>query len=151
MAAATAKCNWRTIGMVTVGATIPVVSTCVLLNRYRRKPKDVEKDFDHVEPLPENLLTAADIKTLPEPAPEPVALLEADLSQPQVFTQGPRIKLGLGERVVIGKTPIASDITLPSLKQTQTLELRFQKNDSGATLAAYRLRPDVKGLLDSVH
>jgi hypothetical protein len=147
---APAKWSLRTIGMVTVGALILVVSTGVLLNRYRRKPKDVGKDLDHVEPLPENLLTAADIKTLPEPAPEPVALLEADLSQPQVFTQGPRIKLELGERVVIGKTPIASDITLPSLKQTQTLELRFQKNDSGATLAAYRLRPDVKGLLDSV-
>jgi hypothetical protein len=105
---------------------------------------------------PENLLTEADLQAAPpEPAPAQVALLEIERAAQHGLSDDlpagrQRIKMEVGERVVIGNTAIAADLHFAELKQTQTLELRLEKDSTGLVLKAYRLRPDAPGALDPV-
>lgn len=129
-----------------------------LLQHRRRRLINVS---DGVEALaegegPENLLTEADLKTaLPEPKPAQMVLLEVERAEQHGLADDlppgrRRIKMQFGERLVIGNTAIAADLYFTELKQTQTLELRLEKEATAVALKAYRLRPDAPGVLDAV-
>lgn len=117
-----------------------------LARRRRRALAGAGADAARAD-APENLLSEADMKQARAPEPEPLAVIEAEAGESGARRQ---FRMEIGERVVLGRTAIAADVVLPGLGQTQTLELRFEKEDGAPALKAYRLRPDALGQLDPV-
>ena len=145
-------------GLVIVGLLILFLAVGPFLLRRSRQQRNKEDETSLLVKSdgPENLLTEADLKAAPpEPAPAQIVLLEIERAEQHGLEDDlplgrRRIKMQVGESVVIGKTAIAADLHFTELKQTQTLELRLEKDAANVALKAFRLRPDAPGVLDSV-
>lgn len=97
---------------------------------------------------PEKLMRPEDLKPVePEPAPEPVALLEIESNgEFDAGGLGQFISIRQGETVTLGGSPFAASRYLVGLKQAQTLAVAFE----GLTLKGFRLRPDKPHEVDEV-
>jgi hypothetical protein len=148
-----ARSQWGATTLIPLAlVVVAAFALALLILRRRAQQGPVKEDVLASTERPENLMTESDLASTPvrEPDPEPVVLLEMNSADGHGPDERRRIKIELGERIVIGKTPIAADLAFSKLRQAQTVELRFDKEGEAPTLRAYRLRPDVRGVLDAV-
>ncbi|MGB8510194.1 MAG: vWA domain-containing protein [Pyrinomonadaceae bacterium] len=116
------------------------------LRRRRRCVEGVEPEPKAAEP--ENVLREEDLTPVVEsnPKPEPVLILSATPGDRGARAASPRAFLRAGERLIIGKSRHLSELVLPELSQSQTLELAFD----GENVEAFRLSPAAGEPLDQV-
>lgn len=150
--------DMRTSLIVAAGLLILLLAGGIFLSQRSRQRKRREEEAKALAEgeSPENLLTEADLRAAPlERAPVQIVLLEIERAEQHGLADDlpvgrRRLKMEVGERAVVGNTAIAADLHFTELKQTQTLELRLEKDSAGVALRAYRLRPDAPGALDPV-
>lgn len=124
-----------------------LVLAMVSILLWRRRLRTIDSVTLEPKQMPENAMRSEDLKMAfpPELAPEPLVLLDFRNGD-----QGPRpvkrIPMRSGDSIIVGGSPYSSDLCLADLKQTQTLELKYD----GAALTGVRLRPDMPGKLDEV-
>jgi hypothetical protein len=116
------------------------------LRRRRRSVEGVEPEPKAAEP--ENILREEDLTPVVESKSklEPVLILSATPSDRGDRAASPRAFLRAGERLIIGKSRHLSELVLPKLSQSQTLELAFD----GENIEAFRLSPAAGEPLDRV-